>query len=219
MRPLDVFPLEPWVIVTSTYRSAHRPGHRGVDYGHPIPGPYVIDRTPIRSPFDGALTIGVEAGGAGNWVNVLRDDGLLWKCFHLSKFNAGPGRVNAGEVVGYVGTTGSSTAPHAHMELWANGRDFDPLPMFTAAQQAATIPPAPEDWLTMATEQEVEAIVRRVVQEEIANQDKRMQAAIVGPLFAVWDQLDPRRSPGVPVTPVRDLVEQIHNDTKPVEGV
>lgn len=71
--------------------------------------------------------------------------------------------------------------------------------------------PEPKDWLDMATEAEVEAIVRRVVQEEIGNQDKRMTAAIVGPLNAVLDQLDPRRNPNDKPRPIRDLVEPLHS--------
>ena len=47
---------------------------------------------------------------------------------HLSRYNVAAGQaVRRGQVIGFVGTTGRSTSPHLHYEIWMNGRLTNPL--------------------------------------------------------------------------------------------
>lgn len=61
--------------------------------------------------------------GAGNAKIVVYDNGVEARYCHLMNLEGSqPGqRVNYGDVIGYVGTTGRSTGPHLHMEVWING--------------------------------------------------------------------------------------------------
>lgn len=147
MRELEVFPLPP-----GTYRRSSGYGprinpvtgkqqslHRGVDYAAPT-------GTPLFAPFAGQVTTGYEAGGAGNWIWVV-DGPNMFKSFHHSSYQVRSGYVNAGDVIAYIGTTGSSTGPHAHLELWDNGRNIDPTAFFDRAPLKGSAPPpapAPE---------------------------------------------------------------------------
>ena len=57
----------------------------------------------------------------------LRDRGLRTAYAHLSKISVRVGQqLNQGQVVGAVGTTGLSTGPHLHYEVWMNGRPINP---------------------------------------------------------------------------------------------
>lgn len=75
-----------------------------------------------------------QAGGAGHYLVIHGDDGSDSVYMHLVRRAAvKPGqRVLAGEIIGRVGSTGSSTGPHLHFELWtphwyAGGYAYDPL--------------------------------------------------------------------------------------------
>jgi murein DD-endopeptidase MepM/ murein hydrolase activator NlpD len=49
----------------------------------------------------------------------------------MSRFAVRPGqRVNRGDIIGYVGSTGSSTGPHLHYEVIRNGKKIDPINFF-----------------------------------------------------------------------------------------
>lgn len=101
---------------------APRPGrtHKGVDIAAPT-------GTPI-----GAAAAGTVSGrgwdvGAGNYVHVRHDSRLLTKYFHLSEFTAQLGdQVTAGQMIGKVGSTGNSSGPHVHFEVWLDGKAVDP---------------------------------------------------------------------------------------------
>lgn len=117
-------------ILTSSYRSAHRPNHAGIDLAAP-------DGTPIRSVACGIVSFlagTAQSGGYGNYICVKHSSRLTTCYAHLSRFSderVGD-RVRRGEVIGYVGNTGHSTGPHLHFEVRsANpyGRnDVDPAP-------------------------------------------------------------------------------------------
>jgi murein DD-endopeptidase MepM/ murein hydrolase activator NlpD len=99
--------------------------------------------TPIRAAGDGVVVGAELRGGYGNWVEIEHDstssgpfDGfrrptkLMTVYGHLSAFASGiaPGvRVNQGEVIGYVGSTGRSTGPHLHFEILNNGKPTNPM--------------------------------------------------------------------------------------------
>ena len=97
--------------------------HSGVDWAAPT-------GTPVRAAFDGRVREARVRGGYGNYVRLDHGQARQTAYAHLSRFASGirPGRsVRAGEVIGYVGTTGQSTGPHLHFELIENGRAVDPL--------------------------------------------------------------------------------------------
>ncbi|MDO4693851.1 MAG: M23 family metallopeptidase [Eikenella sp.] len=96
--------------------------HTGIDYAAPT-------GTPIRAPSAGVVAFRGWKGGYGNTV-VLRHTGSMETLYaHMSAFSttAAPGmRVEAGEVIGYVGSTGRSTGPHLHYEVRLNGQPVNP---------------------------------------------------------------------------------------------
>lgn len=97
--------------------------HNGVDYGAPT-------GTPVMAVANGRVERASRWGGAGNAVVLQHTGNMETQYFHLSKFADGirPGvRVKQGQVIGYVGTTGLSTAPHLHFGMKKNGRYVDPL--------------------------------------------------------------------------------------------
>lgn len=74
-------------------------------------------------------------GGYGNAVMIDHGFGLTTLYGHLSKVNVVPGQiVKAGEVIGFLGSTGRSTGPHVHYEIRKNGEDIDPALFLTLNQ-------------------------------------------------------------------------------------
>lgn len=125
MRELTFFPLLESFPKTSPYgyridpiTGAQGSFHRGVDYGAP-------SGAPVIAPFDGQITTGYESGGAGNWSWCVNGSDMF-KSFHHSAVAVGYGWVAAGTTIAYIGTTGSSTGSHAHLELWEGGTNIDP---------------------------------------------------------------------------------------------
>ena len=125
VRELDCFPLLERYPKTSGYGQRVDPitgaagsFHRGVDYG----APYGV---PVVAPWDGQVTTGYESGGAGYWSWVVNGP-AMFKSFHHSTCVVGSGWVTAGTMVALIGSTGSSTGSHAHLELWDGGTNIDP---------------------------------------------------------------------------------------------
>jgi len=95
--------------------------HRGVDYAAPT-------GTPIRAAGDGKVLFRGVQGGYGNTI-ILQHGGNITTLYgHLSRFaNARAGaRVNQGDVIGYVGSSGLATGPHLHYEYRVNGVHRNP---------------------------------------------------------------------------------------------
>ena len=85
--------------------------------------------TPVRAPAAGEVLIAGVRGGYGNAVLVGHGGDLATFNAHLSSILVRPGQsVQAGQVVGLVGSTGMSTGPHLHFEVRINGTPVDPLP-------------------------------------------------------------------------------------------
>lgn len=157
MRELTWFPLlEPypktsaWGARVDPITGAASSWHRGVDYGVPY-------GEPVIAPFDGTITTGYEDGGAGYWSWVANGSDLF-KSFHHSAFAMTSGWVNAGTTIAYIGSTGSSTGAHAHLELWDAGVNIDPTGYFDRAPLIHGSKPPPEedemtdeDWTHMAS--------------------------------------------------------------------
>ena len=96
--------------------------HTGVDYAAP-------KGTPVMSIGDGTvLSAGWGSGGAGNMVKIRHNSVYTTAYLHLSGFAVKAGqRVSQGQVIGYVGMTGTATGPHLDFRVWKNGSPIDPL--------------------------------------------------------------------------------------------
>ena len=97
--------------------------HKGVDWAAPI-------GTPVTAAFDGTIAAAGDGNGYGNLVRIAHAGGLETRYAHLNAFADGikaGAIVTAGTLIGYVGTTGQSTGPHLHFELYEGGEAVDPL--------------------------------------------------------------------------------------------
>jgi murein DD-endopeptidase MepM/ murein hydrolase activator NlpD len=84
--------------------------------------------TPIRASADGRVAAAGWNGGYGREVRLDHGQGLQTLYAHMSRLAASPGqRVHAGEIIGYVGSSGLSTGPHLHYEVLKDGRPVNPL--------------------------------------------------------------------------------------------
>lgn len=99
--------------------------HTGVDYAAPT-------GTPVHAVGDGTVISAGWGGGGGNTVKIRHNSIYTTAYLHLSKY--GPGikagvRVTQGQVIGYVGMTGTATGPHLDYRVWKNGTPINPLTM------------------------------------------------------------------------------------------
>lgn len=77
---------------------------------------------PVQAAHAGRVNLASWSGGYGNLVILVRADGLVTYYGHLSAFNVSRGdEVAAGDVIGFVGSTGRSTGPHLHFEVRPDG--------------------------------------------------------------------------------------------------
>lgn len=121
--------------------------HNGVDWAAPI-------GTPVQAVAAGKIVRANFSPSYGNIIYIDHPGGRQSRYAHLNKFSPGiaPGsRVEAGQLIGFVGTTGRSTGPHLHFELHVNGRPVDPLALGAAPASGA-----------------VEALVSQIIRVESA---------------------------------------------------
>jgi murein DD-endopeptidase MepM/ murein hydrolase activator NlpD len=91
--------------------------HRGTDYAAPT-------GTPVVSTADGRVTFASRNGSFGKLVVIQHGDRFQTKYAHLNDYAKGikvGSRVQQGDVIGYVGSTGSATGPHLHYEFLMDG--------------------------------------------------------------------------------------------------
>ncbi len=94
--------------------------HKGLDIGAPY-------GSPIYAALDGVVQGAGRSGGYGNFVKLVHGGGLASGYGHMSRIAVSRGQhVRQGEVIGYVGSTGMSTGPHLHWEVWRNGQTINP---------------------------------------------------------------------------------------------
>ena len=106
--------------------------HRGIDFG-------ARWGTPIHAAADGQVTRAGWAGGYGRQVRIGHAGGLASSYSHMSSLSVAPGTlVRQGQLIGYVGSSGLSTGPHLHYEVYRGGVAVNPMGVkFTAAQRGA----------------------------------------------------------------------------------
>ena len=86
--------------------------------------------TPVCAAAAGTVSHAGPAGTYGNLVTIRHDNGYETRYAHLSAVNINPGeRVEVGQLIGKVGTTGYSTGPHLHFEVRHDGKTIDPAPL------------------------------------------------------------------------------------------
>lgn len=96
--------------------------HQGIDFG-------AGTGTPVVAAGDGVVKEVRWNGGYGRWVKIQHSGGWATAYAHLSRWSPKlrPGaRVRQGQVIAYVGSTGSSTGPHLHYEVMRNGAKLNP---------------------------------------------------------------------------------------------
>lgn len=99
--------------------------HHGVDYAAPV-------GTKVRSIGAGTVIAKGYQGGGGNFLKIKHNSVYTTTYMHLSRFAKGiqvGSRVQQGEVVAYVGSTGLSTGPHLDFRVYKNGQPINPLEM------------------------------------------------------------------------------------------
>jgi murein DD-endopeptidase MepM/ murein hydrolase activator NlpD len=113
--------------------------HTGIDFT-------AKSGTPIYASGNGTVVHPGDLGGSGYGIQIVISHGYGYHTLyaHLSRAVARPGqRVKRGDLIGYVGSTGRSTAPHLHYEVIKNGRKINPINFFfndlTAAEYAALV--------------------------------------------------------------------------------
>jgi murein DD-endopeptidase MepM/ murein hydrolase activator NlpD len=104
--------------------------HAGVDFG-------AAWGSPIHAVADGIVSFAGWHGGHGNYVRLEHGGGIGTGYGHMSRIAVSPGMmVHAGQVIGYVGSSGLSTGPHLHFEAYVNGHTVNPLSMSFTTRQA-----------------------------------------------------------------------------------
>jgi murein DD-endopeptidase MepM/ murein hydrolase activator NlpD len=112
--------------------------HKGTDYAAPR-------GTPVRATSDGEVTLATRSGSFGKLVVIKHPGQFETKYAHLNDYAPGikkGSRVRQGQVIGYVGTTGSSTGPHLHYEFLVNGVHQDWRTVVDKLPKAVAIEPA-----------------------------------------------------------------------------
>jgi murein DD-endopeptidase MepM/ murein hydrolase activator NlpD len=130
----------PFIRVTSRFGMRQHPvlgfsaRHNGTDFAAPF-------GTMVRATGSGVISARGGDRGRGNFVSIRHANGFASNYYHLQRFAAGlraGQRVEQGQVVGYVGSTGLSTGPHLHYGLLKNGRFLNPLRL-----QSPSVAPLP----------------------------------------------------------------------------
>ena len=95
--------------------------HLGTDYAAP-------HGTPIHAVAAGTIVKASRTRGNGNFIKIKHDNTYQTQYLHMSRFAKGMhagAKVNQGDVIGYVGSTGLATGPHVCFRFWKNGRQVD----------------------------------------------------------------------------------------------
>jgi murein DD-endopeptidase MepM/ murein hydrolase activator NlpD len=95
--------------------------HPGIDISTPM-------GAKITAPADGVVITCEPRGGYGNAIVIDHKYGVVTRYAHLDRFAVHPGqKVKRGDLIGFVGTTGRSTGPHLHYEVWVHDQAQNPI--------------------------------------------------------------------------------------------
>lgn len=122
---INTWPVPSSKTISSSYRTAKRPNHTGVDVSAP-------QGVAIVAAGDGDVIISGWGGGYGNYVVIDHGSGMSTLYAHMVAPGIAKGtKVKAGQNIGKVGSTGNSTGPHLHFEVRKNGKDINPKTVFS----------------------------------------------------------------------------------------
>jgi murein DD-endopeptidase MepM/ murein hydrolase activator NlpD len=95
--------------------------HKGTDFAAKI-------GTPIIATASGTVTASTRRGGNGKYVKIKHNSTYSTQYLHMSRQAVKKGEyVKQGDVIGYVGMTGSTAGPHVCYRFWKHGKQVDPL--------------------------------------------------------------------------------------------
>jgi murein DD-endopeptidase MepM/ murein hydrolase activator NlpD len=121
----SIWPVAGWL--TSSYGNRRDPFNGSSDF-HPGLDISATYGEPVLAPAAGIVSSAGAVGNYGNLVVIDHGFGIVTKFGHLSRFGVTSGQqVNRGDVLGYVGSTGRSTSPHLHYEIWVNDKLTNPM--------------------------------------------------------------------------------------------
>jgi murein DD-endopeptidase MepM/ murein hydrolase activator NlpD len=104
--------------------------HKGVD----IPAAM---GSPIHALAAGMVIYSGDRNGFGNMVEIDHGNGYLTRYAHISKLVVETGdRIDQDQVIAEIGSTGRSTGPHLHLEMFKDGRRFNPRKRLYSARKA-----------------------------------------------------------------------------------
>lgn len=108
--------------------------HAGLDFKGPI-------GAPIFAAAKGTVSFAGVRSGYGNCIEIDHGNGLITRYAHMSRFAAQLGQaVDAGTVIGAIGSTGRSTGPHLHFEVRLHDQPLNPRPFLEAATHVSEEP-------------------------------------------------------------------------------
>ena len=148
-----------WHPVLKRYRA-----HLGIDYAAPT-------GRAIYAAADGKISFRGSKGGYGKVIEIIHKNGYKTVYGHQSKFKAGlkaGSKVNKGQLIGYVGSTGVSTGPHLHFGLYQNGRAIDPTKIIRVTKTT----------LNGSAKKKFLEYTKTLSQELIINSEKPMQKVL-----------------------------------------
>ncbi len=94
--------------------------HTGLDIG-------VTEGTPVKAAFTGKVTFAGYDDSFGNYIEISHGNAIKTLYCHLQSFYSDENDlVEAGQVIGFAGSTGVATGPHLHFEIRINGVSYDP---------------------------------------------------------------------------------------------
>jgi murein DD-endopeptidase MepM/ murein hydrolase activator NlpD len=120
----NTMPIEGWFSHGFGWRkdpfTGARQFHRGIDI--------VNDQgTPVRATADGVISRALRVSDYGKVIDISHGYGFVSRYGHLSEILIRPGeRISRGDIIGRVGSTGRSTGPHLHYEVFRDGRRVNP---------------------------------------------------------------------------------------------
>lgn len=165
-------PFDPRITSGFSYNRFHpvlqtRRPHLGVDYGAPT-------GTKVLAVADGVVERAGWAGGAGRLVHLRHPGGYETMYLHLSGFARGvtPGvRVAQGDVLGYVGMSGTATGPHLDYRVRKNGAYQNPVTAFAGMPAGEPIEPERMTDFVAARDEALRQLRERTAQPAVSSAD------------------------------------------------